>query len=40
MITREALKAKGYTDEQIDTLLDMFHAEEQELRGQVTKLTS
>ena len=32
--------AKGYTDEQIDTLLDMFHAEEQELRGQVTKLTS
>ena len=34
------MKAKGYTDEQIDTLLDMFHAEEQELRGQVTKLTS
>ena len=40
MITREALKAQGYTDEQIDGLLDMFHSEEQELRGQVTKLTS
>ena len=34
---REDLKAKGYTDEQIDHILDEFHKEQEGLKGQIQK---
>ena len=37
---REDLKAKGYTDEQIDDILDEFHKEQESLKGQVQTLTA
>lgn len=37
---REDLKAKGYTDEQIDHILDEFHKEQEGLKGQIQTLTT
>ncbi len=37
---REDLKAKGYTDEQIDYILDEFHKEQEGLKGQIQTLTT
>ena len=40
MIRREDLKAKGFTDEQIDGILDDFHKEQEGLKGQIQTLTT
>ncbi len=37
---REDLEAKGYTDEQIEHILDEFHKEQEGLKGQIQTLTT